>query len=48
MGEQLEDLSSDQRHEIEEASAVLRKSRASRNLALTPLNITPIGPHDHD
>ena len=48
MREQLEDLSSDQRHEIEDASAVLRKSRASRSLALTPLNITPIGSHDHD
>ena len=48
MREQLEDLSSDQRHEVEEASAVLRKSRAGRSLALTFLNITPIGSHDHD
>jgi hypothetical protein len=48
MREQLENLTTDQRHEIEEASTVLRKSRASQSLALTPLNITPIGPHDHD
>jgi integrase len=48
MREQLGDLSSDQRQEIEEASAVLRKTRAGRSLALTPLNITPIGSHDHD
>ena len=48
MREQLKNLSAEQRHQIDEASTVLRKSRASRSLALTPLNITPIGPHDHD
>ena len=48
MREQLENLSSEQRLEIEDASAVLRKSRASRSPALTPLSITPIGAHDRD
>ncbi len=48
MREQLENLSSEQRLEIEDASAVLRKSRASRSPALTALSITPIGAHDRD
>ena len=48
MREQLENLSSEQRLEIEHASAVLRKSRASRSPAVTPLSITAIGAHDRD
>jgi hypothetical protein len=47
MRDQLEDMDADERQQIEEASTVLRKSRASQGLA-TRLTITPIEPPRND
>ena len=47
MRNQLKDMDAEERQEIEEASTVLRKSRASQGLS-TRLTITPIEPLRND
>ena len=48
MREQLQDMHPEERQQIEEASTVLRKSRASQGLPTTTLTITAINPGRND